>query len=70
MQCCWWADLVVGCIAAAVALIPQWTPHGASVPWAVLGLLLGTIAVVGVAAGGWRRVRRCVLRYLPALRGD
>ncbi len=28
--------LVVGCVAAAVALIPQWAPHGASVPWAVL----------------------------------
>ena len=62
--------LVVGCIAAAVALIPQWAPHGASVPWAVLGLLLATIAVVGMAAG-WLATRSALRApILPALRGD
>ncbi len=62
--------LVVGAIAAAVALIPQWAPHGASVPWGTLAMLLGTIAVVGIVAG-WLATRS-VLRapILPALRGD
>jgi ABC-type antimicrobial peptide transport system permease subunit len=62
--------LVVGCIAAAVALIPQWAPHGASVPWATLAALLGTIAIVGIVAG-WVATRRAlVVPILPALRGD
>jgi ABC-type antimicrobial peptide transport system permease subunit len=62
--------LVVGCIAAAVALIPQWAPHGASVPWATLGALLGTIAIVGVVAGWLATSRALVAPILPALRGD
>ena len=33
--------LAVGCIAAAVALIPQWAPQQASVPWGTLAALLG-----------------------------
>ena len=52
--------LAVGCIAAAVALIPQWAPHGASVPWATLAVLLGTIAIVGVVAG-WLATRRALV---------
>ncbi len=62
--------LAVGGVAAAVALIPQWAPHGASVPWAVLGLLLGVIAFVGTAAG-WLATRSALRApILPALRGD
>lgn len=62
--------LVVGCVAAAVALIPQWAPHGASVPWATLAALLGTIVIVGVVAG-WLATRRALVApILPALRGD
>jgi len=62
--------LAVGCIAAAVALIPQWMPHGASVPWATLTVLLGAIAIVGVVAG-WLATRRALVApILPALRGD
>jgi ABC-type antimicrobial peptide transport system permease subunit len=62
--------LAVGCIAAAVALIPQWMPHGASVPWATLAVLLGTIAIVGAVAG-WLATRRALVApILPALRGD
>jgi putative ABC transport system permease protein len=62
--------LVVGCIAAGVALIPQWLPQGASVPWFALGALLGTIAAVGLLAG-WLATRS-VLRapVVAALRGD
>ncbi len=62
--------LAVGCVAAAIALIPQWAPHGASVPWETLAVLLGTIAVVGVVAG-WLSTRRALAApLLPALRGD
>jgi cell division protein FtsX len=62
--------LVVGGIAAAVALIPHWAPHGASVPWHVLLLLLGVIAVVGMAAG-WLATRSALRApIVPALRGD
>jgi ABC-type antimicrobial peptide transport system permease subunit len=62
--------LAVGCFAASVALIPQWMPHGASVPWATLTVLLGTIAIVGVAAG-WLATRQALVApILPALRGD
>jgi putative ABC transport system permease protein len=62
--------LAAGCMAAAVALIPQWAPHGASVPWLTLALLLGTIAVMGLAAG-WLATRSALRApILPALRGD
>jgi putative ABC transport system permease protein len=62
--------LLVGCIAAAIALIPQWAPHGASVPWAVLGTLVGTITLVGIAAG-WLATRSALRApIVPALRGD
>jgi hypothetical protein len=62
--------LVVGCIAAGVALIPQWAPHGARVPWVTLAALLATIVIVGVVAG-WLATRRALVApILPALRGD
>jgi hypothetical protein len=62
--------LAVGCVSAAVALIPQWAPQQASVPWGALAAMLATIAVVGLTAG-WLSTRP-VLRapILPALRGD
>jgi ABC-type lipoprotein release transport system permease subunit len=62
--------LAVGGIAAGIALIPQWLPQAASVPWGTLGLLLGTIAVAGLLAG-WLATRS-VLRapIVGALRGD
>jgi putative ABC transport system permease protein len=62
--------LAVGCIAAAVALIPQWAPQGASFPWLALAVLLGTIAVTGIVAG-WLATRSALRApLLPALRGD
>ncbi len=62
--------LVIGCLAAAIALIPQWMPHGASVPWGTLGALLGAIAAVGLLAG-WLSTRSAVRGpILAALRGD
>jgi putative ABC transport system permease protein len=62
--------LVVGCVAATVALIPQWAPQQAAVPWGTLTTLLGTIAVVGLLAG-WLATRSALRApILPALRGD
>jgi putative ABC transport system permease protein len=62
--------LLVGILAAAVALIPQWAPHGASVPWSTLFALLGAIAVAGLLAG-WLATRSALSApLLPALRGD
>jgi ABC-type antimicrobial peptide transport system permease subunit len=62
--------LIIGCVAAAIALIPQWMPHGARVPWGTLGLLLGAIVIVGLFAG-WLSTRAAVRApILAALRGD
>jgi ABC-type lipoprotein release transport system permease subunit len=62
--------LAVGCLAAAIALIPQWIPHAASVPWSALCVLLGTIAAVGLLAG-WLATRSALRAPLvAALRGD
>lgn len=62
--------LAVGSIAAVVALIPQWAPQQASVPWGTLAMLLGTIAAVGLVAG-WLATRSALRAPLvPALRGD
>jgi ABC-type lipoprotein release transport system permease subunit len=62
--------LAVGSIAAAVALIPQWAPHGATIPWGTLAILLLIIAVVGIVAG-WLTTRRALAApIVPALRGD
>jgi hypothetical protein len=62
--------LAVGCVAAAVAMVPQWLPREASVPLRELTLLLGVIAVVGVVAG-WLATRSALRApILPALRGD
>jgi hypothetical protein len=62
--------LLVGGLAAAVALVPQWAPQGASLPWKELALLLGLVTVAGLAAG-WLATR-AVLRapIVAALRGD
>lgn len=62
--------LAVGCVSAAIALIPQWAPQAASVPWFVLTMLLGTIAAVGLLAG-WLATRSTLRAPLvAALRGD
>jgi ABC-type antimicrobial peptide transport system permease subunit len=62
--------LLIGLVAAAVALLPQWAPQGASIPWAALAGLLGTIAVVGLVAG-WLATRSAVeAPIVAALRGE
>jgi hypothetical protein len=62
--------LAIGAIAAGVALLPQWGPQAAGVPWATLAALLAIIAVAGLAAGWW--ATRSALRapIVPALRGE
>lgn len=62
--------LVVGLIAAAVALIPHWAPQEARVPWATLLALLATIALAGMAAAWFSTRRALEAPIVPALRGD
>jgi ABC-type antimicrobial peptide transport system permease subunit len=62
--------LAVGCAAAAIALIPQWAPRGATVPWFTLAALLATIAIVGLLAGWLATHSALRAPILPALRGD
>jgi ABC-type antimicrobial peptide transport system permease subunit len=62
--------LAVGCVAAAVALLPQGQLREASAPWTALAGLLALIAVVGLVAG-WLATRSALRApILPALRGD
>lgn len=62
--------LAVGCIAAAVAVLPHLLSGGAGVPWFSLGMTLGVVVLVGLLAG--LAAVRAVLTtpLLPALRGD
>jgi ABC-type antimicrobial peptide transport system permease subunit len=62
--------LAIGCIAAIVALVPQWGPQAAGVPWQTLLVLLSTISLVGIVAG-WLATRSALRApIVPALRGD
>jgi hypothetical protein len=62
--------LLVGSLAAAIALLPQSASHESSVPWSALAALLGTIALTGLAAG-WLATRSALEAPLvAALRGD
>jgi hypothetical protein len=62
--------LVIGVVSAVIALVPQWIARAAGVPWGTLGLLLGTIGLVGLLAG-WLTTRTTVRApIVPALRGD
>jgi ABC-type antimicrobial peptide transport system permease subunit len=62
--------LIVGGIAAAIALVPQWLPREATVPWHTLSVLLGAIAIIGLVAG-WFATRSALRApIVPALRGD
>jgi hypothetical protein len=62
--------LIVGCLAALIALVPQWAPQDAAIPWLGLTLIMATIAVVGLLVG-WLATRSALQApILPALRGD
>ncbi len=62
--------LGIGCLAAAVAVLPHWWLGEASAPWATLGAMLLAVALAGTLAGGLA-VRAAVRAPLvAALRGD
>ena len=64
------SGLVIGGLAAAVALVPQWLPRDAEIPWPELAALLSVITLVGLAAA-WLATRSALRApILPALRGD
>lgn len=62
--------LLVGCVAAVVAVLPHLFGGGASIPWASLAATLGLVLVVGMLAGLF--AVRATLRtpLLPALRAQ
>ena len=66
--------LLVGIACGAGAALLSMAPHllsvSATVPWQSLGLLLGTVLAVGVAAAGlavWEAMRTPIV---PSLRGE
>ncbi len=62
--------LGIGCLAAAVAVLPHWWLGAADTPWATLAAMLLTVALAGTIAGGLA-VRAAVRAPLvAALRGD
>ncbi len=62
--------LLIGCIAAVVAVLPHLFGGGASIPWASLAATLGLVLIVGMLAGLF--AVRATLRtpLLPALRAQ
>ncbi len=64
------AGLGIGVLAALLAVLPQMTGRAASLPWTSLAATLGTVLLVGLAAGGL--AVRAVLRtpLLAALREE
>ena len=62
--------MAIGCLAAFVAVLPQALVEQVGTPWKTLAVLLGIVAVAGVAAGWW--AARIALRtpLIPALRGE
>ncbi len=62
--------LGIGCLAAAVAVLPHWWLGEANTPWATLAMMLLAIALAGILAG-FLAVRAAVAAPLvAALRGD
>jgi len=62
--------LVTGTAAALLAMTPHLTSTGADVPWASGGLLLGGIAVVGMAAAWWAVRAATGVPIVSTLRGE
>jgi ABC-type antimicrobial peptide transport system permease subunit len=62
--------LLIGCVAALAAVLPQAIVEQVGAPWRTLGVLLGIVAAAGVVAG-WLAARAALSAPLvPALRGD
>ena len=66
--------LLIGALAAALALAPQTTSAlsatDANVPWSTSGLLVGVILAIGLAVGGLATHTAARAEIVPALRGD
>ena len=64
------AGLLLGVIAAGIALLPHWAFGGAKIPWFATGELLLIVVLVGMAVG-FVAVRQMVrLAPIVALRGE
>lgn len=62
--------LITGTVAALLAMLPHLTSTGADVPWTAGGLLLGSIAIVGLAASGWAVRAATHVPIVTTLRGE
>lgn len=64
------SGLAVGLTAALVAVWPHLMAGGASLPWKSLGVTLGSVLIVGLAAGLIAVRATLATPLLPALRGE
>jgi putative ABC transport system permease protein len=64
------SGLIVGVLAALVAVWPHLASGGASLPWQSLGLTLALVIVVGLVAGLAAVRATLTTPLLPALRGE
>lgn len=64
------AGLVIGIVAAALAVFPHWWNGGATVPVLSLMSLFGIVTIVGIISGLAGVIAILRARLVPALRGD
>lgn len=62
--------LLVGVLAASIAVLPHWLTQQAAVPWRWLAVTLAAVLVVGIGTGRWAAWAMLRVRLLAALRGD
>jgi hypothetical protein len=62
--------LVIGTVAALVAMVPHLSSTGADVPWASLALILGIVFVVGMLAALAASIQAARTRILEGLRSE
>ncbi|MBX7168501.1 MAG: ABC transporter permease [Pirellulales bacterium] len=62
--------LIVGVVAALVAVLPHWLLHRATVPWQSLGLTLAAVVVAGLLASLFAVRAAMSEQLIAALRGD
>ena len=62
--------VVIGTVAALLAVLPQLVEPGAAVDWPALGVLLGVVVLTGLAAGAVAAAVAVKSPLLPVLKKD
>ena len=62
--------VVIGTVAALLAVLPQLVEPGAAVDWPSLGVLLGVVVLTGLAAGAVAAAVAVKSPLLPVLKKD